>query len=96
MLRISSVAGERPLSPILRLEGQVIGPWVGELQRTCAEVLGNNGHRESHLVIDLAGVSFLDADGIALLRKLSEDGVLFMNGSVFVNEQLKGVSDVNR
>ena len=47
---------------LLRLESQVTGPWVEELRRVCAETLGNHGHDGNHLVLDLAGVSFLDAD----------------------------------
>jgi anti-anti-sigma regulatory factor len=51
--------------------------------------------RAEHLVIDLAGVSFLDADGIALFRELAARRVLFTNCSSFVAEQLRGVADVD-
>ena len=50
----------------------------------------------NHLVLDLAGVSFLDADGVALFRELAARRVLFTNRSAFVAEQLKGVADVDR
>ena len=83
------------MPPALRLEGQVTGPWVAELRRVCTDVLGNNGHRENHLVLDLAGVSFLDADGIALFRELAGRRVSFTNSSPFIAEQLKGVADVD-
>jgi len=81
---------------LLRLEGQVTGPWVAELRRVCAEVLGYNGHGGNHLVLDLAGVSFLDADGIALFHELAARRVLFTNCSAFIAEQLKGVADADR
>jgi anti-anti-sigma regulatory factor len=81
---------------LLRLEGQVTGPWVEELRRVCTEVLGNNEHGKGHLVIDLAGVSFLDADGIALFRELAARRVLFTTCSTFIAEQLRGVADVDR
>jgi anti-anti-sigma regulatory factor len=96
MLRIS----QRPAqneggATYLQLEGQVTGPWVEELRRVCTETSGNNGHSKDHLVIDLAGVSFLDADGIALFRELAARRVLFTNCSSFVAEQLRGVADVD-
>jgi anti-anti-sigma regulatory factor len=95
MLKISDISDTVGLKQ-LRLEGQVTGPWVAELRRVCADAIGNNGHRQIHLVLDLAGVSFLDADGIALFGELVERQVLFTNGSPFIAEQLKGVADVDR
>jgi anti-anti-sigma regulatory factor len=92
MLRISKSAVENEGGAThLRLEGQVTGPWVEELRRVCTETSGNNGHSTDRLVIDLAGVSFLDADGIALFHELAARRVLFTNCSSFVAEQLRGV-----
>jgi anti-anti-sigma factor len=96
MLRISQRAAENEGgATCLRLEGQVTGPWVEELRRVCTEALGNNGHSTGHVVIDLAGVSFLDADGIALFQELAARRVLFTDCSSFVAEQLRGVADVD-
>ena len=66
-----------------------------ELRRVCAETLGNNGHGGNYLVLDLAGISFLDADGVALFRELAARRVSFTNSSAFIAEQLKGVADVD-
>jgi hypothetical protein len=97
MLRISRITTERGSeSPRLRLEGQVTGPWVEELRRTCAETLRNHEHAETYLILDLAGVSFLDAGGVALFRDLSSRHVTFANPSAFIAEQLKGVVNGNR
>jgi len=96
MLRISQSAAENEGgATYLRLEGQVTGPWVEELRRVCTEKSGNNGRSKEHLVIDLAGVSFLDADGIALFHELAARQVVFTNCSSFVAEQLRGVADVD-
>lgn len=96
MLRISQRAAENEDSAThLRLEGQVTGPWVEELRRVYAEISGSNGHTKGHIVIDLAGVSFLDADGIALFHELAARRVLLTNCSSFVAEQLRGVADVD-
>jgi hypothetical protein len=97
MLRISQRSAQNEGgAPSLRLEGQVTGPWVEELRRVCTDTLLTNGHSKSRLVIDLAGISFLDADGIALFRELAASRVLFTNCSAFIAEQLKGVADVNK
>jgi ABC-type transporter Mla MlaB component len=96
MLRISQRAAEAEgAATYLRLEGQVTGPWVEELRRVCTELSGNNGYSKNQLVIDLAGVSFLDADGIALFHDLAARRALFTNCSSFVAEQLRGVADVD-
>ena len=96
MLKISGTATteEQPVS--LRLEGQVTGPWVEELRRTCDQMLEKTGHHGNRLVLDLAEVSFIDADGVALFRELTARRVLVTNCSPFVAEQLKEVVDVDR
>ena len=97
MLRISQGSAQNEGGAIsLRLEGQVTGPWVEELRRVCTDRLGNNKHSKSNLALDLAGVSFLDADGIALFHELAARRVLFTNCSTFIAEQLKGVADADR
>jgi hypothetical protein len=85
MLRISSleVPGERVT---LRLEGQVVGPWVEELRRVCERVLNQGGR----LSLDLRNVSFFDREGLLLCRRLVEQQVSLENPSAFVAEQLKG------
>jgi anti-anti-sigma regulatory factor len=96
MLRISQQPAQNEGGAIyLRLEGQVTGPWVEELRRVCTETSESNGRRQDRLVIDLAGVSFMDADGITLFCELAARRVLFTNCSPFIAEQLKGVADVD-
>ena len=97
MLRITygttAVDNERVL---LRLEGQVTGQWVEELRRVCDEALCDNGRPAHPLVLDLADVHFIDADGLALFRELAARHVTLTNGSLFVTEQLKEVAHANR
>ena len=93
MLKISRAAVADETQPrLLRLEGRVAGPWVDELRRVCAETAANGGQGQQALVLDLAGVSFLDAGGIALFRELASRRVLFTNCSAFIAEQLRGVA----
>ena len=89
MLKISeSQSASRRV--ILRLEGRVIGPWVSELQQSCESVL-----REGRpLCLQLAGVEYLDAEGVALLRRLRAQGAQLRELSPFVREQLKRVESL--
>jgi hypothetical protein len=69
---------------VLRLEGQIIGPWVDELQRTCDRLLAVRA-----IVLDLSHVSFVERRGVELLRGLGTRGVPLLHCSPFVAEQLK-------
>jgi hypothetical protein len=73
----------------IRLEGQVRGPWVEELRRSCEQSLAK-GRR---LLPDLTEVSFVDMDGVALCRYLRDRDVTILCCSPFVAEQLKGEGD---
>jgi hypothetical protein len=87
MLRI--VALERPGDgPTLSLEGRVIGPWVDELRRACEGVLATG----AALTVDLAEVTFVERDGVRLLKDLAASGVAILNCPAFVTEQLKALS----
>ncbi len=72
-------------TPTLRLEGQVVGPWVDELRRSCDAVLATG----VKLILDLSEVSFLDRDGVELVRSLTTRNVALQNCSRFVVEQLR-------
>ena len=76
-------------TPILRLAGRVIGPWVGELRRASEEALA----RGISLTVDLGDVSFIDAEGVSLLRELKHREVVLTNCSPFVAERLKELDD---
>ena len=84
MLKISP-AGKANHSVTLKLEGRVVGPWVGELRQVCELILSE----DRKLKLDLAEVSFTDADGVMTLTSLKSRGVTVTNCSPFVEEQLK-------
>ena len=54
----------------LELEGRLAGPWVAELESAWQ---GERGHY-SEISVELRSVSFVDADGKALLRTLHDAG----------------------
>ena len=83
MLRISvTEADGEPIK--LRLDGQISGRWVELLQRMCEAQL-KNGARVN---LDLRNVSFVDRDGIALLRSLTHGQVEILNALPFIAKQI--------
>jgi hypothetical protein len=96
MLKITATVRTGKQSASLRLEGKVSGLWVEELRRVCDQILGSNAHHGNWLVLDLADVSFIDADGLTLFRELTARRVVVANCSPFVAEQLKEVADVDQ
>jgi hypothetical protein len=71
--------------PTFVLEGRLVGPWVSELRRAVAELDGRKA-------IDLAGVTFADANGVAALRSLRGAGADLVGASGFL-AALIGVDD---
>lgn len=69
----------------LKLEGKLVGPWVVECRSACARD-ASLGRR---LALDLSEVTFVDADGVHLLRQLVEQGVDIPVRSNFVAELLR-------
>ena len=72
---------------MLRLEGRLSGPWVGELRRVAYDSL----IRSHGLRLDLSEVDFVDAGGAALLGELIGAGVSLLGCSGFVFELLRGI-----
>ena len=73
----------------LRLDGRVAGQWVALLKDSAESAL-TDGLR---LTIDLQNISFIDCEGIALLKNLITRGVDPVNAPLFVIEQIKKCND---
>jgi hypothetical protein len=84
MLRITTI--ENDGSPaILKLEGKLLEPWIGELHEACRWV----SERAAAATLDLAGLTFIDAPGTIALRDLRRRGVQFKGCSPLITELLK-------
>jgi len=88
MLRVTVVESSSE-AVRLRVEGRVASGWVEELRRSCEVQALSDGIR---LILDLADVSFVDADGVELLKELRVRCVTLLNPSPFVSERLKEVA----
>ena len=84
MLRIVSLTDGHGTATLV-LEGQLIGPWVEELRRVGDEALASVGG----LTLDLRGVTFIDRDGVEVVRSLAGRHAVITNSSLFVAEQLR-------
>ena len=83
MLRISR-DGATNGSVNVRLEGAITGPWVEETRRVCEAAAA----RGDKLRLDLAGVSFVDREGLKLLAQLQKTNAVLKNCSAFLEAQL--------
>ena len=59
----------------LKLEGQLAGPWVDELERSWFAVRDNIANRL--VMVDLCEVTFVDAEGRKLLAWMHGQGARF-------------------
>ena len=84
MLRITSEIVDG--APALKLEGNVSGPWVGELRRVVQEASA----RADRVRLDLSDVRYVDAEGATLLREILHDRGELIRRSTFVAELLEG------
>ena len=75
---------DREDRPVILLEGRLAERWVGELERACQSL-------RPPRVLDLSGVTFADALGVAALHRLQGQGAELVGASCFVKELLRGV-----
>ncbi len=85
MLRIARVdGGDGQMTPALKLEGRLLGPWVIELRRACEELrVPTNA-----LCLDLTDVTFIDSAGLGLIHDLIRQGATLSGCSGFIEELL--------
>ena len=81
MLRITRLS-QKGRGLTIKLEGEIVGAWVAAARDACAV----RGRRR--LRLDLAGVTYVDAAGIQLLRDQMAEGVEIAACSSFVGELL--------
>jgi len=86
MLKISEPRANHVVT--LKLEGRLVGPWVAELEKACAEHLA----AMRSINLDFADVTFADRTGLALLRCLRARGVKLVNCSPFLEEELRALA----
>jgi hypothetical protein len=69
---------------VIKLEGKLTGEWVDELARVTAT------ETPARLSLELSGISFVDRDGVELLRRLISRNVRLCGCSAFVSDLIWG------
>jgi anti-anti-sigma regulatory factor len=85
VLRISQIEGSDS-GTILRLEGRVVAEVATVLEQECSELLGG----WDEVMLDLAGVTFVDLAGVEVFRRLSRAGAEILCPSGAVASVLEG------
>lgn len=84
MLRmIQAGSGDSPETIVLH--GRLVGPWVDQLRQLCQAWPSTS----PALRLDLSGVSYVDAAGVALLGQLRRQGAAITGLSRFIAEMLR-------
>ena len=84
MLRLTSTI-RLPNDVVLLLEGQIMVEWVGLLEDQCLELLAAG----RTVLLDLAGVSYIDRRGARLLRSLASRSVILINCPPLVDQLIR-------
>ena len=81
MLRITEKAQSSSCTN-LKVEGRIVSSWVGLLENKCRKLLQN----QSTVVLDFSEVTFIDAQGLAMLKRLASPQLLLVNSPPFIEE----------
>jgi ABC-type transporter Mla MlaB component len=100
LLKITGQRGAEKDSISLLLEGRLAGPWVEELNNVWRKLTAN---QQKTAVVDLSGVTFIDATGKGLLGTLWRQGArLCATGCLTrcvveeITGERGGVEEINR
>ena len=93
MLKITQQRGPASESVSLILEGRLGGLWVDELE-TCWRQLAMNSSGGS--MVDVTGVTFVDAKGKALLIRIWEGGAEFRAAGCLTRCLVEEITKVGR
>ena len=80
MLKITRIS-ESADRVTLQLEGRIGGVWIDELRHECMSCLTQG----RTLTLDLSGVQFVEASGIAMLRAMLDQHIQFVGCSLFLS-----------
>jgi ABC-type transporter Mla MlaB component len=88
MLRIT--VNDQVETLTFQLEGRLVGPWVGELEKAWREILAARARRR--VQIDLTGVIFIDSAGKEFLAVAHRAGAEFITADCLMNAIVSEVS----
>ena len=92
MLRITTHDQAKVTSFVL--EGKLVGPWVKELEK-CWES-ASAADQSRRMLVNLAGVTFIDSDGRALLTRMRRQGVRLLSHGVLIDAIVAKIEEGQR
>jgi len=89
MLRITTF--ENGQIATLRLEGRLVGDWVGELERCWIRI--KNANHKRKLKVDLTDVEFVDERGEELLERAFLEGAELDADNLFLRSVISDIAE---
>lgn len=83
MLRITPVSKDKG-TVMLKLEGKIHADWASLLEQECLRLV----HQRKRVLLDFSGVSYVDPDGIAVVRNFPNGHIQIINCPRFIAELL--------
>jgi anti-anti-sigma regulatory factor len=83
MLRITRSV-ENHSSVTLKLEGRIVSQWVAVLEQECLLLR----QKKQNVVLDFSSVTFIDSQGIEMLKQLLSQKIKIINCPAFILETL--------
>lgn len=84
MLRFAKVM-DGPQEVTLKLEGKIVEVWVSLVEKECRHLRG----QKKNVLLDCSEVSYVDNNGVEMLRRVMTEGVATLSCSAFVDSLLK-------
>ena len=91
MLKITETSKEEK-TVTLRLDGKISDDWIRELERVC---LHYRDEENKIVVLDFSGVTFIDDNGVRMMKKIKNDQIRIINCSLFIRSCLPNLVDNN-
>jgi len=88
MLRVTTKVEEEQGRVTLKLEGKLAGPWVDEFDRCWCSTL----EKWKNVVVELAGVTFIDSKGKCLLAKIHGQGAKLLGTGLMTRSIIEEIS----
>jgi outer membrane protein TolC len=88
MLRVTTKVEEEQGRVTLKLEGKLAGPWVEEFERCWCSTL----EKWKNVVVELAGVTFIDSKGKCLLAKIHGQGAELIGTGLMTKSIIEEIS----
>lgn len=91
MLRITEIS-ESADSVTLKVEGRIVLEWVTVLEQECLKWL----QAKPEVLLDLSEVTFIEHNGLAMLKRMVSPRLRLINCSTLIHEMLNGNNNQNK